>query len=174
MLLAPESHRRIESFLRYHLRNDALRLPPIFIYSGRWTRWLTSAFNILAITFGRRIFVAPKVVERDDERRLTVSAGLIAHEATHVAQYEQAGFIRFLFSYLWEYWRALREQQGWNKSARHAAYFAIKQEREAYDAESAYAVWSGLEKMRDEEAALLPPVEGNENPISYTPSKNVP
>lgn len=150
MLLASESHKRIEKFLRGHLRNDALRLPPIVIYSGLWTRWLTRAFNIVAITFGRRIFVAPKKIERDDAGRLTVSAELIAHEATHVVQYEEAGFIGFLSSYLWEYWRALRAQQGWSKSAHHAAYFAIRQEREAYDAESAYAVWNRLEKMREE------------------------
>jgi hypothetical protein len=164
MLLASESHKRIEKFLRGHLRNNTLRLPPIFIYSGRWAGWLTSAFNVVAITFGRRVFVAPKKIERDDDGRLTVSAELIAHEATHVVQYERAGFTGFLFSYLWEYGRALREQQGWSKSARHAAYLAIKQEREAYDAESAYAVWSRLEKMRDEEVTPLPFREENGKP----------
>jgi hypothetical protein len=166
MLLAPESHRHIESFLREHLRNDALRLPPIFIYSSRWTRWLTSVFGIVAITFGRRIFVAPRKVERDGEGRLTIPAELIAHEATHVVQYEQAGFIGFLYSYLREYWRALREQQqGWGKPARRAAYFAIKHEREAYGAESFYGVWSRLEKMREEELIPLPPIEVNGKPL---------
>ena len=160
MLLAPESHKQIEVFLREHLGVEALRLPPIFIYSGRWAHWLTSRSHILAITFGRRIFVASKVVGRDEEGRLTVPAALIAHEATHVFQYNQAGFVRFLLSYLLEYWRALREQPGWGKAARNAAYFAIKQEREAYQAEQAYAGWIALVKMNEEsEAIALPKIK---------------
>jgi hypothetical protein len=148
MRLARESHQQIEAFLREHFRDERLRLPPVFIYCGRLSQWLTRRFQILAITFGRRIFVAAKEIKRDEQGRLTAPAGLIAHEATHVLQYERAGFVGFLASYLWEYWRILREQrQGWSKSARHAAYFAIKQEREAYEAEQAFAVWSSLEKL---------------------------
>ncbi len=151
MLLAPESHQCIEAFLRDHFENETLRLPPVYIYTGRWSQRLTKAFHIQAITFGRRIFIAAKAVGRDDMGRLVVSAGLIAHEATHVVQYQQAGFIGFLFSYTREYWRALREQrQGWSKAARLAAYFAIKHECEAYEAESAYAIWLALEKMKEE------------------------
>jgi hypothetical protein len=148
MRLAPESHQRIETFLRAQLKSESLRLPPVHIYYGRWARLLTSTFNILAITFGRRIFVSPKEIERDPSGRLIISAALIAHEATHVVQYEQAGFLGFLLSYLGEYLRALRShRQWWGKAARHAAYLAIKQEREAYEAEYAYGGWSRLEKM---------------------------
>jgi hypothetical protein len=155
MLLASESHQRLEAFLRNHLRDEKLRLPPVIIYSGRWAHYLTSAFDILAITFGRRIFVAAKAVRRDEAGRLTVSAKLIAHEAVHIVQYQQAGMIGFLSSYLWEYWRALRGQRrGWSKAARLAAYFALKQECEAYDAESAYAVWSAQELMGEEKEPL--------------------
>jgi hypothetical protein len=154
MILAPESHKRIEAFLRAHLQDERLKLPPVFIYSGRMARWLTGRLQILAITFGRRIIVASKVVVRDEQGRLTVPAGLIAHEATHVIQYQEAGIVRFLFSYLREYWRALQEhRQGWSKAARNAAYFAIKHEREAYEAESAYATWVALAKMAEEKAA---------------------
>lgn len=157
MLLASESHQRIEAFLRHHLRSETLRLPPVIIYNGRWARYLTSAFQILAITFGRRIFVAAKTVRRDDEGRLVVSARLIAHEAMHVVQYQQAGFIGFLFLYVREYWRALRGQrQGWNKAARLAAYFTIKQECEAYEAENAYAGWCAQEMMDEGKAADHP------------------
>jgi hypothetical protein len=151
MLLAPESHERIEAFLRDHLRNEKLKLPPIFIYHGRWARWLTGSLQILAITIGKRILVAPKVIGRDEQGRLTAPAGLIAHEATHIIQYQEAGLFRFLLSYLREYWHALQEQrQGWGKAARNAAYFAIKHERQAYEAESAYATWVALVKMSEE------------------------
>ncbi len=112
------------------------------IYRGPVARWVTRTFGILAITFGRRVFVAPKVVGHDRSGRLTVPARLMAHEATHVVQYAQAGFAGFLFSYLREYWRALSKQTGWGKTARQAAYMAIRQEREAYDAERAYALWT--------------------------------
>ena len=142
MKLAPESHKRIESFLRDHFHDEKLRLPVIHVYSGRFSRWFTSAFGILAITFGSRIFVAPKVIKRDERKRLTAPAALIAHEATHVVQYSAAGFAGFLVSYLREYGRGLLEQKkGWGNAARQAAYFGIKQEREAYEAEAAYATW---------------------------------
>jgi hypothetical protein len=158
MRLAAESHQRIEAFLREHLKSERLRLPPVHIYCGRWSRWLTRTFHILAITIGRRVFVDPKVVGRDERGRPRVPAGLIAHEATHVVQYDRAGFVGFLLSYFWEYWRALREQeQGWGKAARHAAYFAIKQEREAYQAESAFGAWVALETMNEESGSAPPP-----------------
>jgi hypothetical protein len=147
MRLAPESHKRIENFLRDHFHDEKLKLPVIHLYCGRFSRWLTEAFGILAITFGRRIFVAPKVVKLDEGKRRTIPAALVAHEATHVVQYSAAGFAGFLVLYLSEYWRGLREQkQGLSKAARKAAYFGIKQEREAYEAEAAYASW----KSKDE------------------------
>ena len=147
MKLAPESHKRIESFLRDHFHDEKLKLPVIHVYSGRFSRWFTSAFGILAITFGSRIFVAPKVVKVDERQRLTVPAPLVAHEATHAMQYRNAGFLCFLISYLNEYLRGLRSQkQGWGKAARKAAYFGIKQEREAYEAEAAYATWKSKEE----------------------------
>jgi hypothetical protein len=148
MLLAAESHKQIEAFLRDHFGSSALKLPPVYIYAGRFSRWLTGSFHILAITFGRRIFIAPKIMARDARNRLTVPADLIAHEATHVLQYERAGFIGFLVSYLNEYWRALRSQrQGWGDAARHSAYLAIKQEAEARQAEMAYATWRALQQL---------------------------
>ncbi len=141
MRLAPESHKHIESFLRDHLRIDGLRLPPVVIHTGLLARCVTRAFNILAITFGRRILVAPKLVERDSNGRLTIPARLIAHEATHVVQYAQAGFPGFLYGYLREYRRGLKDHGGIDKAARQAAYLGIKYEREAYAAEHAYIVW---------------------------------
>jgi hypothetical protein len=149
MKLAPESHRRIESFLRDHVQDEKLKLPTIHVYGGRLAHWLTGRFQILAITFGRRILIAPALIKRDEQDRLTVPAKLIAHEATHVIQYRDAGFIGFLVSYLSHYWRELRKQkQGWGKAARKAAYFGIKQEQEAYKAEAAYATWDQRETVQ--------------------------
>ncbi|HEX8843525.1 MAG TPA: DUF4157 domain-containing protein [Pyrinomonadaceae bacterium] len=162
MKLAPESHKQIESFLREHLKDETLVLPPIHIYSGWYARWLTEHLRILAITFGRRIFIAPKVLKLDEQNRLTAPAGLIAHESTHVIQYAQVGIIGFFVSYLREYFRILREQkQGWGRAARNAAYLGIRHEREAYKAEEAYPSWIALVKISVEEGKETLPALDN-------------
>lgn len=142
MLLAAESHHRLESFLREHFNDPALRLPPLYFYKCRVVVCLERVFDIGAITFGRRIFVLPKYVERDGQGRLTIEGALAAHEATHALQYERAGFAGFLGLYLRGYWRALRAQKRLNGAAHHSAYRAINEESEAREAEKAYAMWS--------------------------------
>jgi hypothetical protein len=72
---------------------------------------------------------------------LTAPAWLVAHETTHVLQYQAVGFVRFLASYLRDYWRCLRRQKNWNAEARMAAYCAIEVECAAREAETAYAAW---------------------------------
>ena len=151
MRLAPESHRQIEAFLRQRRGSESLRLPPVTVYSGRLSNLFTGTFRILAITLGRRVFVSAKVVRRDERGRLTVPAALLAHEAVHVLQYSEAGFLGFLFSYLREYWRELRAQPGWGRAARQAAYFAIRQEREAYEAEGAYHTWAEIVRLKGDD-----------------------
>jgi hypothetical protein len=138
MRLASGSHQRIETFLREHFQNVNLNLPPIVVYGGRCAHWVTRTFNLLAITFGRRIFVAPDKVHRDPDGRLKIPARLMAHEATHVLQYQQAGILRFLVSYLREYGKGLKVQRSIGRTARRSAYLSIKYEREAYEVEHAY------------------------------------
>lgn len=142
MLLAADSHRHLEEFHRHFGGDDGLRLPPVYLYNGRVSRWLTHTFNIAAITFGRRIFVDPELTRQSGEGKWTVPAWLIAHETAHVLQYEEAGFIRFLISYLSDYWRSLGGRKMWNAAARIEAYRAIKVERAAREAEAAYAAWA--------------------------------
>ena len=141
MLLSAASHKHIEDFHRHFGRDEALRLPPVYLYNGRVSRWITHTFHIAAITFGRRIFVKPEFVRQNQDGKWTAPAWLVAHETTHVLQYEEAGFVRFLISYLLDYWRSLRIEKGWNARARLAAYCAIKVECEAREAEAAYAAW---------------------------------
>lgn len=139
MLLAAESQERLERFLREHFGDPALRLPPLLFYDSRILLWLGRPFHLGAITFGRRIFVLPEYVERDAEGRLTISGSIAAHEATHVLQYERAGWVGFFSLYLRGYWRALRAQERFGGAAHMAAYLAIEEEREAREAEEAYA-----------------------------------
>ena len=86
MLLASESHEQLEGFLREHFDDPALRLPPLYFYESRLLGWVVRAFHLGAITFGRRIFVLPKYMERDARGRLTIPHWLAAHESTHVLQ----------------------------------------------------------------------------------------
>ncbi len=141
MRLATASHQLIETFMAERFGLETLKLPPICLYHGRVANWLTRTFKISAITFGRRIFIASKMVVRDGSGRLSIPGWLIAHEATHVWQYQRAGFFGFLFSYLRGYWRALRAQQMWNGEARMAAYLAIEEECDARETEAAFVDW---------------------------------
>ncbi|OLE50980.1 MAG: hypothetical protein AUG51_24725 [Acidobacteria bacterium 13_1_20CM_3_53_8] len=142
MKLAADAHAKIEAFHRSYSKDGALRLPPVYVYEGNFSRWLTHTFAINAITFGRRVFVNPDLIEKDEGGRFLAPAWLIAHETTHVLQYERAGFVGFLIKYLLDYLRALRELN-WklDKATRMRAYHAIRMEQEALAAENAFRHW---------------------------------
>lgn len=74
------------------------------------------------MTQGPFVFMAPEVMHGDRDRL----ARLIIHELIHVRQYRAAGYIRFVTSYLKEYWMG----RIGGKSARQA-YLDISHEREA-------------------------------------------
>ena len=141
MLLAPESHRRLEAFFRLHLRDEGLRLPRVRFYAGRVARVLTRTLRIGAITFGGRVFVAPGLLRRGADGRLTLPADLAAHETAHVLQYERAGVVPFLFLYLRDYARALGRGTGRARERHRAAYSAIGFEAEARAAAEGYLAW---------------------------------
>lgn len=141
MKLARESHRRLEEFFREYMDDTQLLLPPIYLHSGRFAQLLTKQLNIKAITFGRHIFLSPdRITQAGGD--LIAEGWLIAHEATHVQQYKREGYVRFLFHYLLDYWRALREGGKWHSDARMNAYLSIAAERAAREAEQAYKEWS--------------------------------
>lgn len=141
MKLAAEAHAHIERFLRFHLGDKSLQLPPMSIYCGHFAGWLTQIFCIGAITFRRHILVAPVFIRRGDDGRRTIPGWLIVHEAIHVLQYEKEGMARFFLSYWRGYWRALRQSERWNAATHLAAYHAIAEERVAREAEEAYRGW---------------------------------
>jgi hypothetical protein len=149
MKLTAQSQELIEAFLRERFYLETVRLPPISIYCGRVAHLLTKTFHIGAITFGRHIFVAPELIERGRDGRRIVPGWLIAHEATHVWQYQRDGFSGFLLSYLRGYWRALRTARRWDGEARMKAYLAIKAECDARESETAYAGWAAKQKGRN-------------------------
>lgn len=98
------------------------------------------------MTLGRHVFVRPSLLRCDVSGRLTLPGWLVVHEAAHVLQYAERGFVRFLHGYLRGYWRALRKGGHWDAAGRMAAYKAIAEELEARRAEEAYVLLCGAER----------------------------
>ncbi len=90
-----------------------------------YPRWLLLPRNVLAITIGRRIWIARELPPAELD-------ALLRHELVHVRQMEQYGVTRFLLRYLGEYAANRLRRMGHD-----AAYRAISFEREAFDAEAA-------------------------------------
>jgi hypothetical protein len=141
MKLARESHGRLEKFFREYFDDPQLVLPPIYLHRGRVARLVTKQLRVGAITIGRHILLSPDRVALDDGN-LCTKGWLVAHEATHVLQYEREGYVRFFFKYFYNYWRALHGGGKWDGEARMNAYLAIEAERIAHEVERAYQVWS--------------------------------
>lgn len=140
MRLSAESHAIVEQFFREHTGDERLVLPPIEFHGGLGARLLMRAVGMGAITFGRHVFVNPRLLVRDAEGRVTLPGWLAAHEAAHVLQYEGRGLARFLRDYLRGYWRALRGGRRWDARGRTNAYLAIPEECEARRAQQAYSM----------------------------------
>lgn len=149
MKLSPEAHEEVESFLREYRGEPGLRLPRFSIHAGAGAGLVMWFVRMSAITLGSHVFVSPPLVRRGSAGRAALAGRLVVHEAVHVLQYEERGFVGFLFKYLRGYWRALRRGKIWGAAARMAAYMEIEEEREAREAERAYAA-----RRRESESAL--------------------
>ena len=142
MRLSNESVKRLEAFLGAHLNDPELRLPHINLHGGKFARWVTTTLKIGAITIRTHIFMAPRLLVRGEDGRLTAPGWLVAHEATHVVQFQRAGFVPFLVKYLRDYFGTLWKLKKCDAAARMAAYLAIAEERAAREAEHAYQTWT--------------------------------
>ncbi len=118
-----------------------LRLPPVHVHAGFWSKGLTRLLRIAAITLGRHIFVARGVLWRDVSGQLAMHGWLLAHETAHVRQYQRAGFLPFIFDYVRQYLVFLVRRGKFDARARTEAYEQIAQEREAREVEAAYLAW---------------------------------
>ena len=78
--------------------------------------------GISGVTHGRLVFIDPEVMKGDPDRL----ARLVVHELIHVRQFVAAGYVRFVLSYLKDYWRG----RVGGLSPRDA-YLQITYEREA-------------------------------------------
>jgi hypothetical protein len=108
---------------------DALRVRIAPVDPDRINIWPASRVfrrfwrpGISGVTHGKFVFVDPEVM-RGDPKRL---GRLVVHELIHVRQYKAAGYLRFVTSYLKEYW--IGRLGG---KSPHDAYLDISLEREA-------------------------------------------
>lgn len=141
MKLSENSHQQLETFFREYFGDDKLRLPDVEVYGRGVAGAITKALKIYGITIGSRMFVRPDVLTRNLKDQLCISNELLAHELTHVVQYQKLGFFGFLYTYLKGYWKALKKKEKWDFNSRREAYLAIPHEVEARDCAAKYMEW---------------------------------
>ena len=147
MKLGAKSHRKIEEFFREYLGEKDFRLPEIYFYGGRFTKYLTSFLKIEGITIGKRIYIFPDNFWVSENQKLRLEEKLVVHEITHVLQYRREGFFRFLWLYLKSYLSNLKKKQKWDLMSRAEAYFEIPFEIEARKTASKFVLWSKKRKI---------------------------
>jgi len=148
MKLADSSHQRLEAFYREHLNDADFRLPAINFYVGIFTKILTNLISVHGITFGKRIFIAPKHLSLNQNNFLKLPEDLIAHEITHTLQYRREGFVKFFYKYLLSYRRNLCAKKKWNAAARQEAYLEIPYEIEARATAARFVEWNSFQDKR--------------------------
>lgn len=152
MKLAEDSHRKFEVFFRELTGDEHFSLPAIEIYARRGANLLTGLFRINGITIGRRIVIQPELTVRGADQRLYAPKKLLAHEIAHVVQYARAGLVKFLWTYLKDYWLALKRKEKWDSEARTQAYLEIPFEVEARQIADDFIEWMET-RSRQKDAA---------------------
>ena len=142
MKLAKSSHQKLETFYREFLNDEDFQLPVINFYVGRFTRIFTSFVKVHGITFGRRIFIMPDLVELNSSHQLKLPEKLVAHEIAHTLQYEREGFLIFFYKYLKSFLANMQKKEGWDIVSRQEAYLEIPFEVEARGAADKFVEWN--------------------------------
>ena len=142
MKLAETSHRKLEEFFREYLNDETFHLPQIYFYVGKFTNLLTALISVHGITFGRLIFITPRLLSFNQNNLLKLPDDLVAHEITHVIQYRREGFIKFFYKYWTSFWRNLRKRGKWDAVSRQNAYLEIPFEIEARHVAAKFAEWN--------------------------------
>lgn len=149
MKLAETSHQKLEMFFREYLNDEEFRLPIIYFYVGKFTNFFTNFISVHGITFGRRIFIAPNLLSLNQNNLLKLPEELVAHEITHVLQYNREGFFKFFYKYLTNFWRNLKKKNKWDGESRQQAYLEIPFEVEARAVAARFVEWN-KQGMKDE------------------------
>ncbi|MGI8882812.1 MAG: hypothetical protein ACR2IA_01030 [Pyrinomonadaceae bacterium] len=150
MKLSRNSHRTIEIFFRDFLQDENFTLPLTHFYIGNVSKFLTLFLKINGITIGRRIFIMPELISLNRKKQIKLPEDLVVHEIMHVIQYKKAGFVKFLYEYLRDYWSNLRKKRKWDTASRRIAYLEIPFEIEAREAAQKFLEWNEKRKAEIE------------------------
>jgi Domain of unknown function (DUF4157) len=153
MRLSPRSHEVLETFYRLHFDEPALQLPQAQIYARSIAALITKLLRVNGVTVGRWVFIRPSVTFRDKMNALHAPPELIAHELTHVVQYQKYGIAGFLLGYLKSWANTLTSGAGFGSAARMQAYLDIPHEKEARETAAAFADWFAAQKNKAETPA---------------------
>lgn len=146
MRLSENSHRRLEEFFRFYLKNERFELPQIQFYTGKFAARLTETISVHGITLGRNVLILPALITLNRKNQKKIPEDLLVHEVMHVIQYREKGFARFLYQYLKSYWSNLRKIGEYDFAARRRAYLNIPFEIEAREAAEEYLKWKEEQK----------------------------
>lgn len=144
MRLSRRTHKKFETFFRQYFEDDKLKLPDIEIYIKRGAGIITRLLAVEGITIGRHIFIKPSVARHRSKDSFSIGKNLLAHELTHVLQYQKLGFFGFLIDYLKEYFSGLKRKKKWNSRARMEAYWEISHEVEARKTAEQFVEWNNF------------------------------
>ncbi len=118
--------------------------PDIRVYAKRGSWIVTNLLMVEGITFGRHVFINPRLITRDESNVLRMSKILMAHEIAHVIQYERDGSVNFLKSYIGDFWRNFRKKRKWSLSTWFESYMEIPHEVEARKIAAEFTSWFAL------------------------------
>ncbi len=150
MFLASHTALHLQEFFRCFTGDATLRLPVVRVHSNALARFVTRRLRIAGITIGRRILIAPSVVERNMKGEFVVSEELLVHEMMHVLQFKREGFVGFLARYVSDYLKILWREKRCDGATRMRAYLAIPAECEARAAAREYMGWRVTTDEKDD------------------------
>ncbi|NNE65183.1 MAG: DUF4157 domain-containing protein [Pyrinomonadaceae bacterium] len=146
MRLSDKSSRLFAEFFEEMGCCGASDFPDVRIYTGRGARILTRLLIVDGITIGKSVFVDRKYLSRRANGSAGMEKGLLAHELAHVVQYTNEGKIRFLRTYIRDFWSEFRSRGEWTGKAWFEAYQAIPHEIEARELAAMFEPWLASRK----------------------------
>lgn len=151
MKISETSRLELQEFFRLYFKDETISIPPIYFYGGTFSAFVTRRLKIHGITLDNIILLAPEIMRCEEHSGCFYAPeNLVAHELTHVVQYQKQGIVGFLYRYLRDYFSYLRKN-GLSAEARLQAYYSIAQEVEARDAAEAYEFWRAEKRRRQSE-----------------------
>lgn len=141
MQLSKNAHKLFADFFCDSDLCEVHQFPDIQVYAKRGSWVVTNLLMVDGITFGRHVFINPRLISRDQKSLLRISKILMAHEIAHVIQYQREGSLNFLLNYFRDFWRIFRNKEKWDLRTWFESYMEIPHEVEARKVASEFSSW---------------------------------